>query len=201
LRTILTAAALLATLALAACKPPMKPYDYPQFGFRASFPSPPKITDRPGWPDGSEVHADIVESSGGGRDFAVWVGDVSRANLSIDELTDGAAKHVADGLGGEPGVRTYVATSEGVMGREVPIKKQGAIFVNMRVFLAGGRFYEVVGNSSMGPDDPAVRAFLDSFHVTGMPLAAPANAAPVHDTAVDDALSRQTNEVHAPAAP
>ena len=54
------------------------------------------------------------------------------------------------------------------MGREIQVSKDGKPYATMRVFLAGGRFYEVVAVSNYGPSDPASNAFLYSFHTRSM---------------------------------
>jgi hypothetical protein len=176
--------ALAAFLLLAACnplRPPTKEYTYPAWGFRASFPSAPEETPKPGTADGSQPNADLIEATAGGRDFAVWVADVSKTNMSIDDLASNAADHVSKGLGADVGVRTYTATGDGVDGREFQLTKDGKWVVTMRVFLAGGKFYEVIAKSALGKDDPALKDFLISFHTLGgAPAAtnAPATNAP-----------------------
>ena len=180
MRTIgVVSAAMAALLLLGACNlldPPAKEYSYPAWGFRASFLSPPTETAKPGTPDGSQPDADLVETVGGGRDFAVWVADVSKSNMSLDDLASNAADHVSKGLGADIGIRTYAATGDGVMGREFQLTKNGKWVVTMRVFLAGGKFYEVIGKSDFGKDDPALQHFLVTFHTLGGAPAAPANA-------------------------
>lgn len=176
MRTLLAPAIILAAAAaLAACKPaapPAKEYAYPAWGFKAAFPAAPTETNQPGPPDGSAPNADLVEAIGGGRDFAVWAADVSRTGMSLDELGKSAAEHVSQGFSATAGVPAYAATSEGVMGREYQMTKGGQWQATMRVFLVGGRFYEVIGKSALGRDDPALKNFLFSFHATGAAAAA-----------------------------
>ena len=107
--------------------------------FRASFLTPPTETAKPGTPDGTQPDADLVEAVGGGRDFAVWVADVSKSNLSLDDLASNAADHVSKGIGANIGIQTYAATGDGVMGREYQLTKNGKSVVTLRVFLAGGK--------------------------------------------------------------
>ena len=170
----------LAVLALAACGPPPSPRlverDYPAQGFKAAFPDAPKETAAAGSPDGSAPPSFMVESSGPKRDFGVWSADVSRSGETLDDLASNGSEHVAKGLGGQLGVRAYAATAEGVDGYEYPLMKAGKWYGVMRVFLANGRFYEVIAESAYGEDDPAVTDFLGSFHVIPAP-GAPANAA------------------------
>jgi|HubBroStandDraft_2_1064218.scaffolds.fasta_scaffold133635_1 hypothetical protein len=159
--------ALAVLLLLGACNlmnPPAKEYTYPAWGFRASFLTPPTETAKPGTPDGTQPDADLVEAVGGGRDFAVWVADVSKSNLSLDDLASNAADHVSKGIGADIGIQTYAATGDGVMGREYQLTKNGKWVVTLRVFLAGGKFYEVIGKSDLGKDDPALQRFLVTFH-------------------------------------
>jgi hypothetical protein len=164
----------IALLALSACKPSgpaAKEYVYPAWGFRASFPMTPVETRQPAPPNGAAPDADLVEGNEGGRSFAVWVADVSRTGMSLDELAKSAADHVAQGLGAKPGIPAYAATSEGVMGREYHLAQAGKWQASMRVYLTGGRFYEVIGKSALGEDDPALKAFLLSFHTLAIPPA------------------------------
>jgi hypothetical protein len=180
MRQTLVAAFALAALLLGACSPgalPTKEYAYPAWGFRASFPSPPVETAKPGAPDGSQPNSGLVEATGSGRDFAVWAADVSKSNMSLDDLASNAADHVARGMGAAVGVRTYAATGDGVLGREFQLTQGDKWVMTVRVFLAGGKFYEVIAKSDRGKDDPAVQAFLTSFHTLGAAPAA-ANATP-----------------------
>ena len=164
----------LAVLALAACKgaPPTKEYAYPAWGFKASFPAAPVETKQPGAPNGSTPNADRVDSSADGRHFAVWAADVSKTGMSLDDLAKAASGFIAKQMGATAGVPTYTATSDGTLGREYQLMTGGKWRATLRVFLAGGRFYEVIGSSPLGQDDPAVKDFLFSFHTIGAPSAA-----------------------------
>lgn len=164
----------LAGLLLSACKPappPIKEYAYPAWGFRASFPSAPVESSKPGSADGSTPNADLVEANDGHHDFAVWAADVSKTSASLDDLASSAAQHVSEASGSTAGIPTYAATSEGATGREYQLSQGGKWYATMDVYLVGGRFYEVIGRSALGKDDPAVKSFLISFHTHG---AAPA---------------------------
>jgi hypothetical protein len=190
MRTIGAGLVALAAVSLAACKPaapPLKAYAYPAWAFRASFPAPPVETPMPASADGSQPNADLVEATSNGRDFAVWAGDVSRANMSLNELADSASDHVAQGLGAKAGIPAYAATADRVDGFEYHLTKDGKWLVTMDVFLAGGRLYEVIAKSTLGQDDPAVKDFLISFHTLGGAPEA-SNAAPVTN-AVANALA------------
>jgi hypothetical protein len=172
MRTPFVAAAIcLAALALAACKfaPPTKPYAYPAWGFQVSFPAAPVETRQPAAPNASTPNADRVESSADGRHFAVWAADVSTTGMSLDDLAKSASGFIAKQMGATAGVPTYAATSDGVMGREYQLTTGGKWRATLRVFLAGGRFYEVIGSSPLGQDDPAVKDFLASFRTLGGP--------------------------------
>jgi hypothetical protein len=172
MRSATVAAAIcLAALALAACKfaPPTKPYAYPAWGFEVSFPAAPVETKQPAAPNGATPNADRVESSADGRHFAVWAADVSKTGMSLDDLAKAASGFIAKQMRASAGVPTYVATGDGVMGREYHLTQGGKWQATMRVFLVGGRFYEVIGKSTLGEDDPAVKDFLVSFHTLGGP--------------------------------
>jgi hypothetical protein len=176
-------AALLAATALASCMPgppATKDYAYPAWGFKAAFQAPPTETAQPASADGTTPSAYLVEASAGGRDFAVWAADVSKANVTLDELASSASDHVAKGLGATAGIPAYAATGGGVEGREYAFTKDGKWQASMSVFLAGGRFYEVIAKSALGEDDPAVKNFLFSFTPLGGGPAT--NAAPATNT-------------------
>lgn len=205
-------AAMLA-LALAACNvPPSTEYTYPAWAFAVSFSAPPKVAEALATAD--QLHHVVVESNDAGRDFAVYAGDGLQQGTTIDGPGPAAAAHaMATAMGGDVGAMTYASTAAGVLGREFAITKNGKPFATVRIYIANGRFYEVGGQSVLGPDDPAVKAFLDSFRIIPGPPAPPApagnaaahddatNAAPggtsgaapaaAHDDAVEQALARQ----------
>jgi hypothetical protein len=176
---------LAAAFALAACQPPVPPlveHDYPNWGFKVSFPSQPTEVTQAGLLDGSQgpsLAADAASPTDGPtRDFSVWAADVSQAKRTFDQLASNASQHVAKGLGDDVGAQTYVATSEGVQGREFALTKNGKWTGVLRVFLAGGKFYEVLAQSVYGADDPPVQAFLGSFHIVAASAPATVNATP-----------------------
>jgi hypothetical protein len=161
----LAAAILLAALAVAGCKPaapPTKEYAYPAWGFKVSLPATPVETKQPG-----ATSADRVEASAGGRHFAVWAADVSTTGMSLSELAKAGSGYIAKQMTATASIPTYAATAEGVQGREYQLTSAGKWRATLRVFLAGGRFYEVIGDSTAGQDDPALTDFLASFHITG----------------------------------
>jgi hypothetical protein len=171
----------LAALALAGCKPapPFKEYPYPAWGFAARFWAPPEVTETPAGP--GQPHSLLLESKEAHRDFVVSVGEGVRPSVTIDEIGPDYAKRAAQAMGGEVGPETYASTGEGVLGREYAITKNGQPYATIRAFVANGRFYEIGAQSPLGPDDPAVKGFLDSFRITAAPPAVPpppANAAP-----------------------
>ncbi|HXQ17276.1 MAG TPA: hypothetical protein VN814_21880 [Caulobacteraceae bacterium] len=168
MRATTAVAAGLVLLSLAACARPPKEYDYPAWGFAASFQAPPKLTETPAAPDGSRGHSLLVASNSGLYDFEVFALEAPPPAKSIDEFTDAAAPVVAKSLGDEVGPTTYVATvqlTNQAMGREVQITKDGRPVFAMRVYQAGGRYYQVIARAPLGPTDPAAVAFLDSFKI------------------------------------
>jgi hypothetical protein len=170
MRTLTAVGAGLAAFSLASCAPPPKEYDYPAWGFAASFEAPPKVIDTPASADASRPHTLSVEVDRGLRDFVVFVIEAPTSTRSIDQFTDAAAPIIARTMGGEVGPMTYVATvqlTNQAMGREVQITKAGRPFAVLRVYQAGGRFYEIGASSKLGPGDPAAGAFLDSFKILG----------------------------------
>ena len=87
-----------------------------------------------------------------------------------DQILTLTPQEVAKSLGGEVSKTTYFATTGDagqVMGREVQITKDGKPAMLMRVFFTNGRIYQAAGTSPIGFDDPTVKTFLDSFHLTG----------------------------------
>jgi hypothetical protein len=164
----LAVAVVLATSALAACKPaaaPTKEYAYPAWGFRASFPAQPKETDTPA--QGANPHAFLAEYQDGSHDFAVLTVETSRTPADLDEMADAASGFLAQSSGSVAGIKAYAATSDGLDGREVELTKGGRTIATLRFFLEGGKFYQVAARSTLGGDDPAVKDFLFSFHTLG----------------------------------
>lgn len=169
---------LVALAALAACRaPPMKDYAYPKWGFVADFWAPPEATETPAGP--GQLHSLLLDSRQAGRDFGVMVTEGIRPDVNIDEIGPDAAHRFAVAVGGEVGPETYAATGQGLLGREYAITKNGKPFATVRTFVSKGRFYAVGAQSVLGPDDPAVKDFLDLFRITAAPPVAPppANAA------------------------
>ena len=183
----LAARLLVATaLALAACKPapPLKEYAYPAWGFAARFWAPPQVTETPAAP--GQPHSLMLESKQAGRDFVVSVAEGVRPDVTIDAIGPDYARRATKAMDVEVGPQTYAATGQGVLGREYALLKSGKPYAAIRAFLANGRFYEVAAQSVLGPDDPAVKDFLDTFRITAASPAtpppsatkAPANTAP-----------------------
>ncbi len=200
-KSFVIALAPLLALALGACRaPPPTEYTYPAWGFAVSFWSPPKVTEAAVTAD--QLHHALVESDTAGRTFAVYAADGLRPGTTIDGPGPAAAAHaMAAAMGGDVGVMTYAATAAGVDGREFAITKNGKPYATVRIFIVNGRFYEVGGQSLLGPDDPTVKTFLGSFRILPGPPAPPAAAsdnAPVHDDAVEQALARQAAATNAP---
>ena len=180
MRSLPAGATLLAALALSSCMPgapATKDYAYPAWGFKASFQARPTETAQPASADGTTPNALLVEANAGGRDFAVWAADVSKASMTLDDLASSSSNHVAKGLGATASIPTYAAAGEGVEGRDYTFTKDGQWLASMHVFLAGGRFYEVIAKSAFGEDDPAVKTFLFSFTTLGGAPAANSAAA------------------------
>lgn len=180
----------LGALALAACKPApaMKEYAYPAWGFAASFWAPPQTVEAP--PGPGRPHMLMLESKQAGRTFALSVREGVRPGVDIDQIGPALAGQAAQAMGGERGVMTYTSTAQGVLGREFAFTKDGKPLATVRTYLANGRFYEIAAQSVLGPDDPAVKDFLDSFRITAAPPAVPpppANGAPANAMATNAA--------------
>jgi hypothetical protein len=155
-----------AMLALAACSRPTTRHDYPAWGFAAAFPTPPKLTETPASADGATVHSLLVETDNGAEDLVIFVADGAKSGKTLDEFTDTLGPILAQSVGGKVQGKTYVATVQTenqAMGREITITKNDRPLVFVRVYQVGHLFYEVTGKSILGPNDPTVKAFLDSF--------------------------------------
>jgi hypothetical protein len=140
-----------------------------------SFPAAPQRTDVPA--TATQPAEVLLGAQGFPRDFAVSIATVADPSRDLDSLAEDAAARMAKGLGGEASDMAYAATPEGVLGRELVITRDSQSVAKIRIYLAGGRFYILVAKSVLGVDDPAVDAFLTSFHVIGAPKAAPTNTA------------------------
>jgi hypothetical protein len=158
----------LAVLAASACAspPPFKEYTYPAWGFAVSFRGPPKETDYPASADGSKAHTFLVESSLAGRDDLVNVIDGSGSSKSEDQALSDAPAGLARFVGGTLGPITYAAIGK-VVGREFLLNRPGRPAARVRVFVANRRLYQIIAQSSLGPDDPEAMSFLASFRLLG----------------------------------
>ena len=184
-RRLFNLAAIIASASVTAAScgfaPPMTTYTYPKYGFAADFPAPPKVQDTTNPQNGA--HITVLDAQSLGRDFAITVTDVDPAR-DIDGLVEDASQAMAKIASGEVTYRTYCATAEGVLGRELAISKNRRRAVRARYFLSGARFYILTAKSALGvnpvaestgvdpttesgaDDDPAVKDFLTSFQVT-----------------------------------
>jgi hypothetical protein len=152
-------------LALSACSvPPFKEYAYPAWGFAVAFRGPPKVTDIPATADGKGRHGFLVESVLAGRDDLVNVVDGTGSPKTEDQALNDAPNNLAKSVGGTLGPITYAATGK-VMGREFLINRAGRPSARARVFVSHQHLYEVISQSSLGPDDPDSTMFLDLFHL------------------------------------
>jgi hypothetical protein len=161
-----TTSALLAVLlvALASCSvPPLKTYAYPAWGFSISLRAAPTVTLTPAAAAGGGSGGIKVEAVVAGRDFLVAVADGSASPKSDDEILSEFPESLAQG--GTLTKQTYVATGA-VTGREILIDKPGQETQRVRIFVSHQRLYEVSAQSSLGPTDPEVDEFLDSFQLT-----------------------------------
>ena len=146
--------------------PPLKEYAYPSWGFAVSFRGDPKVTDSPAAPDGTTVHTLLVESSLAGRDDLVNVIDGSGSTKSEDQALADAPATLASATGGAIGPITYAATGK-TIGREFLLSRQGGPPARVRIFVANKHLYELIAQSSLGPDDPETTSFMASFRLLG----------------------------------
>ena len=156
-----------ALVALSACSvPPLKPYAYPAWGFAVSFRAPPTVVETPASADGATPHSIALTLVNAGRSYDLSATDASKSAKSDDQILSDVPRSMAEGVGGTLGPQTYVATGQ-VVGREFKIDKPGQATARVRIFVAHRRLYEIVSQSTLGPDDPEVTTFLDSFQLTG----------------------------------
>jgi hypothetical protein len=180
----------LALAAVAACSAPPKPTAYvnSQWGFAATFPDRPKVTETAA--SATQAHALLVEANVGDSDFAVNVIDAAGAEGAPSEILDRTQQARAQSQDLEVGTSTPVPLGD-ITGREVRYDKDGTPAMLSHLFMINGRLYEVNATSAKGPTDPAVKAFLDSFHLVATADApadiAAANAPPANAAAPTNA--------------
>ena len=154
----------LTAAALGACQapPPFKAYSYPAWGFSASFRAAPKETDYP--PTARGHRTMLVESLLAGRDNLVYVVDGTGSTKPDEDVLNDAPKTLATSVGGTVGPMTYAATGK-VVGEEFTLTRPDKPAARVRIFVANKHLYEVISGSTLGPDDPEVTEFLDSFRL------------------------------------
>ena len=157
---------LILAVGLVACAPvpDMKEYAYPAWGFAISFRGDPKVTDTPAAADGSNRHALLVQLNLAGRDNLINVIDGTGSTKSEDQALDDAPAVLAKAAGGTMGPLTYAASGQ-AKGREFLLNKPGRQPARVRIFVWKQHLYELISESSLGPDDPETKAFLDSFRL------------------------------------
>ncbi len=146
----------------------MKAYAYPAWNFAASFRSAPQVRDIPA--SASGPHAILVESHAGGRDFLVEAIDGSASAKSEDQALSDAPGNLAAAVKGTLGPMTYAAAGK-VTGRAFTLARPGRPTAMVRVFVEKKRLYEVIAESALGPDEPEVAEFLNSFCLLDQPAA------------------------------
>jgi hypothetical protein len=179
-------------LALAACgshAPTPTPYANSAWGFGATFPGKPTVTETQA--SATQAHSLLVEANVGGEDFAVNVLDATGAEGDPSDIMDRAQKVLADAQDLDVGASTPVTIGD-LTAREVRFDKDGKPVMLTRLLMINGRLYEINANSQKGPSDPAVKAFLNSFHLvaspdTGASAAAAAASAPAANAPASNA--------------
>ena len=181
MRKLASGLAAAALTALAACggaqTPTPTPYANPDWGFGATFPGKPTVTETQA--SATSAHSLLVEANVGGDDFAINVIDASTAEGMPSEILDRAQKVLADSQQLDVGANNPVPLGA-ITGREVRFDKDGKPVMLSRLFMINGELYEVNATSQKGVTDPSVKAFLDSFHLVAGPTppATPAANAP-----------------------
>ncbi|MFI4973206.1 MAG: hypothetical protein ACHP84_01555 [Caulobacterales bacterium] len=155
-----------ALLAVAACSvPPMKEYAYPRWGFAVSLRAAPRVTERAASTTPTLAAAIKVQLSQAGRVYTATASDIS-TYTGGDETMLGMVPRAMAGADGAVSTVTYVATGK-VVGREAIVERKGQDRQRVRVFVQGKRLYSISAQSVLGPDDPEVTEFLDSFRLLG----------------------------------
>jgi len=162
---------MLASLALVACIPPDKRYDYPAWGFSVVFPEPPKTAEEPATPD----HVGSFEAKLDSDDSQIKSVNVvdTAPGETLDSICKDHSARIAAAIQGDAGAPAAVSTPEGVVGREVRFSHDGRPIFVARYFLVGRRFYEVDASAVDGFDDPFTVSFLNSFRTTTAAANAP----------------------------
>jgi hypothetical protein len=155
--------AMLALILLAACAPKTpKAYDYTDWGFGATFPHEPKLTDIPAAADRPhEFRAEMTED---GHDFTVDVTDGAGTNQTDAQVLAAAPQAITDSFGGAMSNETDVAVGA-VPGKEIHVDRDGQQTLVIRLYAVNHKLYQVAAQSEKGPGDPAAKAFLDSFRL------------------------------------
>jgi hypothetical protein len=183
MRTVAAGFAALALAALAACgspTPTATPYTNADWGFAATFPGAPKVTETP--KSATSAHSLLVQASVGDEDMAINVIDATDAEGMPSEILDRAQQVIGKDQDLDVGSNTPVQLNGGsITGREVRFDKDGKPVMLSRLYMINGHLYELNANSAKGVGDPWVKQFLDSFHLVaspqiGEPPAAPTNA-------------------------
>jgi hypothetical protein len=165
MRTVRIAALVSALSALAACsQPAWKPYQNAAWGFGVSFRGDPKVTETPASP--GSLKSLQAEAKSGGRDYVISVTDATASGKTPDQLLAQAPQATADGEGGTL-TSTANVQSGGLAGREFVVTRQGQPLERDRIFVSGGRFYQLVTQSPYGAKDKETQTFLESFHLGG----------------------------------
>jgi hypothetical protein len=155
---------MLAALALVACMPPDKRYDYPAWGFSIVFPEPPRIIDEPATPE--HVASFEAKLDKDDRQIRQVIVVDTAPGETLDSIAKDHSRSYAAAISGDAGAPTVVTTPEGVAGREVRFSHDGQPTFIARYFLVGRRLYELDASAIPSFDDPFVAGFLNSFRIT-----------------------------------
>ena len=138
-------------------------------GFSVEFPKKPTEGDKTlELPDGGEITLKYFVSEPAGKDRALMVAYVEIPDGGTeDEVLDGAVTGFAAGAGGENPTSKRMVLN-GHLGREFEFAIEGKGKFRGRLYLAGGRLYQVVaaGGGEFATGDEATK-FLRSFKITG----------------------------------
>jgi hypothetical protein len=166
----IAAAAVLALslIALTSCskpKPqPWKEYDYPAWGFAASFRMAPTVTDTPA--SASTPRSFKLEAVEGATDLVVLVTDASVTDKTDAQLLTAIPQDMVESSGGTVTGHADVASGK-VVGRELTIDRGADPTERARVFVANHRIYQVITRLPTGGDAAEVTQFLNAFHLLG----------------------------------
>lgn len=163
---IVTATALaLGLLSLTACTKPWKEYNYPAWGFSASFREVPHTREKPADPKTATPHSFQVEAVQGDSDFRVSVIDANSPDKTEDQIRSDAPNQIIRSVSGTVKGPPTPVTASGVAGQEITIDRGSDPAERVRIFVVNHKLYQVIVQSpDINGAEP--KAFFDAFKIS-----------------------------------